>query len=48
MSDYSFVSDDVIQSLDKVAGSVQNEINRVIKHREIYFPQLRKNEQRVS
>ncbi len=48
MSEYGFVNSQVIHQMDSIANSVQSEINRIIKNRENYFPQLRNNENRAA
>ena len=48
MMEYGFVNNQVITQMDTIANTVQSEINRVINNREIYFPQLRNNENRTA
>lgn len=44
MCTYSLVTNNVIASMDTIATSVKDEINRIMVNREKYFAELRLNE----
>jgi hypothetical protein len=48
MQSYNLVTKNSIDSMDNIANSVKQEILRIMKVRESYFPELRQNEKEIA